>query len=55
MSIHIQEFKNTNQLKLESFLNSDAVRLGWKILSIQKINIWFQLNPNWIVAYEKVN
>lgn len=39
---------------LESFLNNGAVRLGWKIISVQKT--WFWNDPfrtGWIVTYEK--
>ena len=53
--IRIQEF-TCNQMKLEQFLNTDAVRLGWKVLSIQKNSHWYWFSfdiGNWIVTFEK--
>jgi hypothetical protein len=54
--IRIQEFTG-DQMKLEQFLNTDAVRLGWKVLSVQKINApiasMLGYEDSWVVTFEK--
>lgn len=51
--VGIQEFKG-DQMKIEQFLNTDAVRLGWKIISIQKVRSWYFFGDDeWLVTYEK--
>jgi len=53
--IGIQEFKG-DQMKVEQFLNTDAIRLGWKVISIQKTSPWYWFlfdKEQWLVTYEK--
>lgn len=51
--IGIQEFLG-DQMKVEQFLNTDAVRLGWKVISVQRKRSWYFFGPDeWVVAYEK--
>jgi hypothetical protein len=51
--IFIQEFKG-NQIQVEQFINTHGIRLGWKVLSIQKKCSWYFFgHDSWIVTYEK--
>ena len=51
--IGIQEFTG-DLIKVEQFLNTEAVRLGWKILSVQKIRCWYLFGTDeYLVTYEK--
>jgi len=54
--IRIQEFVG-DQMKLEEFLNTDSERLGWLVLSVQKINApiasMLGYEDSWIVTFEK--
>jgi hypothetical protein len=49
----MQEFKG-DQIKVEQFLNTDAIRLGWRVISIQKVRSWYLFGADeWLVTYEK--